>query len=67
MNKKTILITGGAGYVGSRLINFCLNAGYKVRCYDILIYGDSSIKKYLKNNNFELIKKNLCDTKSLDK
>ncbi len=67
MNKKTILITGGAGYVGSRLINFCLNAGYKVKCYDILIYGDSSIKKYLKNNNFELIKKNLCDTKSLNK
>ena len=67
MTKKEILITGGAGYVGSRLINLCLQAGYKVKCYDLLIYGNSSIKQFIKNKNFQLYQNNLCDFKSLDK
>jgi nucleoside-diphosphate-sugar epimerase len=67
LNREKILITGGAGYVGSRLINICLNAGYKVKCYDMLIYGDQSIKKFKRNENFELFQSNLCDTSSLKK
>ena len=66
MNKKEILITGGAGYVGSRLINLCLRAGYKVKCYDLLMYGNNSIKQFFKNENFQLYESNLCDLKSLD-
>ena len=65
MNKK-ILITGGAGYVGSRLINFCLKAGYQVKCFDMLLYGDDSIKQYKENKNFQLYQNNLCDSSSLE-
>jgi nucleoside-diphosphate-sugar epimerase len=66
MSKKKILITGGAGYVGSRLINICLQAGYYVKCYDMLIYGDSSIKRFKENKNFQLYQNNLCDSISLE-
>ena len=36
----TILITGGAGYVGSVLVPKLLNAGYVVKVLDLYIYGD---------------------------
>lgn len=39
MNKK-ILITGGAGYVGSNLVPFLLKKGYEVTVLDLFIYGE---------------------------
>jgi nucleoside-diphosphate-sugar epimerase len=37
---KRILVTGGAGYVGSNLVPKLLNAGYEVAVLDLYIYGD---------------------------
>lgn len=37
---KRVLITGGAGYVGSNLIPKLLDAGYEVAVLDLYIYGD---------------------------
>ena len=39
MNK--ILITGGCGYVGSKLVPFLLNKGYEISVIDLMIYGNS--------------------------
>jgi len=50
-----ILITGGAGYLGSILSRKLLEKGYKVRVIDNLWYGKESILDCLKNPNFELI------------
>jgi nucleoside-diphosphate-sugar epimerase len=36
---KTVLVTGGAGYVGSALIPKLLDAGYDVRVIDLYLYG----------------------------
>lgn len=59
MNNLRILITGGAGYLGSILTRKCLSKGHKVRVLDDLWYGDQSIQECQKDENFELIKDDL--------
>ncbi len=40
MDKKTVLITGGAGFIGSHLSDYFLQKGYRVIALDNLITGD---------------------------
>lgn len=53
-----ILITGGAGYIGSVLTEFLLHKNYEVVVVDNLIYGASSLNHLFHFKNFNLIK---CD------
>jgi len=50
-----VLIVGGAGYIGSLLVQRLLSAGYKVRVLDTLLYGDEALKEALEDPNFDLI------------
>ena len=60
--KKTVLITGGAGFIGSHLCELFLGKGYKVICVDNLITGKlSNISHLLKNSNFRFIKHNISE------
>jgi|TARA_B100001964_G_C14240976_1_gene605009 nucleoside-diphosphate-sugar epimerase len=63
MNFKSIFITGGAGYCGSRLVPQLLNEGYKVTVFDTLYFGDEFLPK--SNKNFTLIKGDIRDAKKL--
>jgi len=53
---KKILISGGAGYIGSVLVRLLLNSGYKVRVIDNLRFGGEAIVDLLNNPNFEFVK-----------
>ena len=44
MNK--VFITGGAGYVGSRLTPKLLDLGHKVAVYDLMIYGENTLRNH---------------------
>lgn len=59
MINLNILITGGAGYLGSILTRKLLDKGHKVRVLDDLWYGSESIQECQKNDNFELVKDDL--------
>lgn len=60
-----ILITGGAGYIGSLLIPELLNRGYKVRVLDNLMFGQTSLLPYFINENFEFIKGDIRDMETV--
>ncbi|TGD57129.1 SDR family oxidoreductase [Flavobacterium humi] len=54
--KSTILITGGAGFIGSNLCDYFLNKNYKVICLDNFATGHRhNIEHLLGNENFTLI------------
>ena len=50
-----ILVTGGAGYIGSVLIPKLLLEGYEVTCVDNLMYEPTSLMMATTNKNFKLI------------
>jgi len=51
-----VLITGGAGYIGSVLSRILLEEGFKVKCLDRLFFGIESVKDLFDNPGYELIK-----------
>jgi nucleoside-diphosphate-sugar epimerase len=52
----SVLVIGGAGYIGSALTQRLLELGYQVRVLDLLVYGDDPISQFYSHPNFELIK-----------
>jgi dTDP-glucose 4,6-dehydratase len=60
MHKKTALITGGAGFIGSHLSERLLALGYQVICMDNFITGNlDNLKPLLKDSNFRLVVHNV--------
>lgn len=57
---KSILVTGGAGYIGSVLVGQLLSKGYRVRVLDNLSFGGDSLLPYLVSPDFELMKGDIC-------
>ena len=47
---KTILITGGAGFIGSHLCDFLIDKGFRVICMDNLTTGNKENIEHLENN-----------------
>lgn len=60
--QKTILVTGGAGFIGSHLCERLLDNGNKVICLDNLFTGfKKNIHHLLKNKNFKFIKHDIIE------
>jgi UDP-glucuronate decarboxylase len=57
-----ILVTGGAGFIGSHLIDRLMNDGHEVICLDNFYTGHKrNIAKWLDNRNFELIRHDITE------
>ena len=57
-----ILITGGAGFIGSNLTEYFLNNGYRVVCLDNFATGHRyNIEPFLQNPNYKLIEGDIRD------
>lgn len=54
--KGIVLVTGGAGYIGTTLIDVLLKQGYLVRALDSLKFGAHGIFYFFANKNFEFLK-----------
>ena len=61
MAMSHILITGGAGYIGSMLSGTLLHHGYRVTVIDDLLFGGDSLMGYMMHPNFRFLKANVCD------
>lgn len=64
---KKILVTGGAGYVGSGLLRELLNENYIVTCVDNLMFGGESLLDIWHNKNFTFTKCDINDWSKFDK
>ena len=54
--KKVVVITGGAGFLGSHLCDRFIKDGFTVLCIDNLITGNiKNIEHLIKNKNFEFL------------
>lgn len=56
---QTVLVTGGAGYIGSTLCGALLKSGYRVICLDRLFFTTEPLKSYADNENFSVIKEDI--------
>ena len=65
MNK--ILVTGGAGYIGSELTDYLLKSGHRVVVYDNLMYDATSLLRYTVHPNFSFVKADVRNYKTLSK
>ncbi len=61
---STVVVFGGAGYIGSVLVPLLLEANFKVKVYDNMLFGDYGIKR-IKSENLEIVNADICDTRNV--
>jgi len=62
---RHILITGGAGYIGSYLTSELLRANYRVTVLDSLLFGGESLVPFLHHPNFHFIKADVTEPRAV--
>lgn len=62
---RHILVTGGAGYIGSLLTGELLRTGWRVTVVDSLLFGGESLLGYLAHPNFHFVKADVCEPRAV--
>jgi len=65
-NSQKILLTGGAGYIGSLLCGELLFRGHRVTVIDNLMFGGNSLLGYMAHPHFAFHKADVCDKAGLE-
>ena len=56
IGKETVLVTGGAGYLGSTLVSFLLESGYNVTVLDNFMYRQNSLGHIMHHQRFDVVR-----------
>ena len=62
-----IVVTGGAGYVGSHLTRKLLDRGFRVRLLDSFVYGGDGLAALEGSPNLEVVEGDICSPTDLDR
>ena len=62
---RHVLITGGAGYIGSLLTSELLRANYRVTVLDDLLFGGESLLGFLHHPKFQFVKANVTEPRAI--
>lgn len=62
----TILLTGGAGYIGSHLTRMLLDRGYRVKLLDRFLYGRTGLEGLDANGHLEIIDADISDSRQIN-
>jgi nucleoside-diphosphate-sugar epimerase len=65
MTDRHVLITGGAGYIGSMLTSELLRANYRVTVLDSLLFGGEGIVPFLHHPNFHFVKADVTESRTV--
>ncbi len=65
--KRNVLVTGGAGYVGSTLVGHLLGVGHHVVVVDNLSFGGETLLNFWHHPNFQFFKGDLTETMTIRK
>ena len=65
MSDRHILITGGAGYIGSYLTSELLRANQRVTVVDSLLFGGESLVPFLHHPNFNFVKADVTESRAI--
>ena len=63
--QRHILVTGGAGYIGSLLTGELLRVGYRVTVLDDLLFGGESLLAYMAHPDFHFVKTNIWEPRAV--
>jgi len=65
MSDRHVLITGGAGYIGSYLTSELLRANQRVTVVDSLLFGGESLVPFLHHPNFNFVKADVTEPRAI--